>query len=92
MIKILQENQSKVVEYLNKHYDNVSVMLVDNWMRLDFNQDGHVSMEDLRKAAQELYEFMINFDYIEKATEIKSNLYHQAIKFMKKEANADDVD
>lgn len=92
MIKILKEHQHKVADYIHMHYDNVTVMLMDNWMRLDFNQDGHVSMEDLKKAAHELYEFMMNYDYFQKASEIKSDLYHQAIKYMKKEVNGNDVD
>ncbi len=81
-----------MAEYIREHYENVTVLLLDNWMRLDFNNDGHVSMEDLRKGMTELYEFMVSYDYFQKATEIKSNLYHQAIKFMKKEVNEDDVD
>ena len=51
-------------------------------MRLDFNQDGRVSMDDLRIAVEELYEFLRSYDYISKATEIKSTLYNEAIKYM----------
>ena len=91
MVKILKENQTKLAEYVQEHYDNVTVALLDNWMRLDFNQDGHVSMEDLKIAVHELYEFLMNYDYFQKATEIKSTLYHQAIKFMKKDVSNDDV-
>ena len=72
MVKVLQENQHKVVEYIQKQYENVQVIVSDNWMRLDFNQDGEVTIEDLKKGAQDLYEFMKSFDYFQKATEIKS--------------------
>ena len=92
MIKVLKEHQHKVADYVHMHYDNVTVLLMDNWMRLDFNQDGHVSMEDLKRAVHELYEFMMNYDYFQKATEIKSDLYHQALKFMKKDVNSDNAD
>lgn len=54
-------------------------------MRLDFNQDGHVSIEDLKRAIHELYEFMRNYNYTLKATEIKSTLYNEALKYVKKE-------
>lgn len=90
MVKILKEHQHKVADYILKNYNNVTVLLQDNWMRLDLNKDGHVSIEDLRRAVQELYEFMVNYDYFEKATEIKSTLYHQAIKFMKKEVRSEE--
>ena len=58
-----------------KHYENVTVLIRDNWMRLDFNKDGHVSIEDIKAGAHELLEFLRNFDYLSKATEIKSSLY-----------------
>jgi hypothetical protein len=58
-------------------------------MKLDFNKDGHVTAEDLKKGAQELYEFMMNYEYFQKATEIKNKLYHEAIKYMKGEIQND---
>jgi len=58
-------------------------------MRLDFNKDGHVSIEDLRKGVSDLYEFMLSYDYFQKATEIKSQLYKQAIKYMKRDLQSD---
>jgi len=51
-------------------------------MILDFNQDGTVSIEDLQRAAHELFEFLKNYDYISRATEIKSTLYNEAMKYM----------
>jgi hypothetical protein len=60
----------------------VQVFISDNWLRLDFNRDGHVSTEDLRRAVHELYDFMRNYNYFNKATEIKSKLYNEAIKYM----------
>ena len=58
-------------------------------MRLDFNKDGHVSIEDIKKSAQELFEFLKNFDYLQAATSIKSSLYQEAIKYMKKDISGD---
>ncbi len=75
LMEVLLENQQKLREYLAKHYENVSVIVRDNWMRLDFNKDGHVSVEDIKHGAQELFEFLRNFDYLNAATEIKSSLY-----------------
>ena len=70
---------------MKEHYENVSVCVKDNWMRLDFNDDGHVDLDDIKKGVHELYEFLINYDYYAKATEIKSTLYQEAIKYMKKD-------
>lgn len=58
-------------------------------MRLDFNKDGQVSMEDLKKGVHELYEFMMNYEYLQKAIEVKSRLYNDAIKYMQKDLHND---
>lgn len=89
-VQILQENQQKVREYIGKHYENVQVMIMDNWMRLDFDQDGQVDINDIKRGVHELYEFLISFDYLQKATEIKSTLYNEAIKYMKKDLQMDE--
>lgn len=75
---------------MQKHYENVQVIISNNWMRLDFNQDGQVTLEDLKKGANELYEFLKNYDYFTKATEIKSTLYQEAIKYMKKDLQVEE--
>lgn len=85
LMEVLLEHQHKLREYLAKNYENVTVLIRDNWMRLDFNRDGHVSLEDIKQGASELLEFLRNFDYLTKATEIKSSLYQEAIKYMKKD-------
>jgi hypothetical protein len=44
-----------------------------------------VSKEDIKKNFMELYDFIMNYEYSEKAHEIKSTIYKKAIEFMKKE-------
>ena len=80
------------MEHLHKHYENVTVLFNDNWMKLDFNQDGHVTFDDLKQGAHGLYSFLCNYDYMLKATEIKSTLYNEAIKYMQREVNKDESD
>ena len=48
VMQVALEHQQKLREYLAKHYENVQVLVRDNWMRLDFNRDGHVSIEDIK--------------------------------------------
>lgn len=59
-------------------------------MRLDYNKDGHVSYDDLSKGAKDLYEFIVTFNYYQKAIEIKSKLYNEAIKYMKNDLAKDE--
>ena len=53
----------------------MQVFVQDNYMRLDFNQDGSVSMEDMRANLLQFYEFLKSYDYLEASTRIKSTLY-----------------
>jgi len=85
LVKVLQERQDDLVKYITSTYSNVQVFVKDNWMRLDFNEDGQVSMEDMRKNMNEFYEFLKSYDYIEATTRIKSSMYDNALKLMQKD-------
>ena len=83
LIKVVTDRQSELVDYIRKTYSNVSVFIQDNWMRLDFNQDGAVTAEDLRKNLQEFYKFLVNYHYIQETMKISSSLYDAAKQRMK---------
>ena len=59
-------------------------------MRLDFDNDGSVSTEDMKKSMFGLYDFLKNFDIIETTTTIKSKLYTDAISYMQAELQQED--
>ena len=83
LVKVLSENQAALAHYIHSAYSNVGVFAQDNWMRLDFNKDGTVSIEDVRQSIQSFYEFLKSYDYIESTTRIKSNIYAQARNYIK---------
>lgn len=83
LIKVIRDRQSNLIDYIQKTYSNVVVFVQDNWLRLDFNKDGTVSLDDVRKGLQELYEFLKNYDYIEATTRIKSTVYEEAKRYLK---------
>ena len=97
LVNVLKERQESLVDYIKKTYDNVTVFVSDNWMRLDFNEDGQVSVDDVRASLQKFYEFLKSYEYIENATKIKSQIYDEAKKYIRTEAGqknlaADDSD
>ena len=65
----------KMMEYVKDRYDNVKFFIHKNWLRLDFDCNGQVSSEDIKKNFLELFEFLKNFEYYQKAVEIKCKLY-----------------
>lgn len=44
-----------------------------------------LSTSDVKKTITDLYDFLSNYQYLEKMQEVKSNLYQEAISFMKKD-------
>ena len=42
------------------------MFIKDNWLRLDFNNDGNVSIDDVRNSLTQFYEFLNTFDYLHK--------------------------
>ena len=88
VVNVLKEKQAKLVKYIQETYSNVTVFVKENWMRLDFNKDGSVSIEDVRKNLQEFYEFLKSYDYIEATVSIKSSIYDKAVQLLKKDQDA----
>ena len=89
-VKVLKEHQERVADYIRANYENVKVVVQDNWLRLDYNNDGKVSTEDFRKSVAHMYNFVVNYNYYLKAHEIKSKLYTEAIKYMQKELDKEE--
>jgi hypothetical protein len=66
------------------------VTVKDSWMRLDIDNDGSVSLDDLKASLGQLYTFLHDFDLLERTTIFKDKLYTDAIAFMKKELENDE--
>lgn len=60
-------------------------------MRLDFDDDGSVSMDDMKLSMVSLYDFLKDFDVIEATTQFKTKLYSDAIKFMQNELEQEKI-
>lgn len=50
LLKVVTENQSELIEYVKNTYSNVTMYVHESWLRLDFNHDGRVDMDDMRKS------------------------------------------
>ena len=85
LIRVLNERQEELVAYVRSTYSNVHVIVQDNYLRLDFNQDGAVGMEDLRASLTQFYEFLKSYDYIATTTKISSSLYDSAVQMIKRD-------
>lgn len=88
-IKVITTQHAEIRTYVEKTYTTAQVQVNGTWMRLDFDNDGTVSTEDLKQSMVGLYDFLRNFDAIETTTQIKSKLYSDAITYMQNELAED---
>jgi len=92
LVQIYNEHQEEVSQYINTHYENVKVELQKNWIKLDFDQDGIVSVSDFKESLTQLYQFLLSFNYLHEAQTIKSSVYSKAVNYLKtKEQNSESV-
>jgi hypothetical protein len=83
LLHVINERQGDLIAYIQKTYSNVSVFVQDNWLRLDFNEDGKVGIDDMRKGLAQLCEFLKSYDYIQATQQIKSTIYEEAQRYIK---------
>ncbi len=62
---MISDKHEQINQYVEKTYSQVQVTVSGTWMRMDFDHDGSVSIDDLKKSMVGLYEFLKNFDVIE---------------------------
>jgi hypothetical protein len=62
---VISDKHEQINQYVEKTYSQVQVTVSGTWMRMDFDHDGSVSIDDLKKSMVGLYEFLKNFDVIE---------------------------
>ena len=71
-ISVITTKHEEINNYVKKTYTATQVTISGTWIRLDFDHDGTVSVDDLKKSMLGLYEFLKNFDVIETTTQVKS--------------------
>jgi len=79
---ISSERRGELIDYVKKTYSNVVIYVQEQWVRLDFNEDGKVDLDDLRKSLQKFYEFLRDFDYIQASQKITSAVYGEAQRYL----------
>lgn len=84
-VNVVADRRTQIIEYVTKTYSCVSVHAKDGWLRLDFDKDGSVSVQDLKNSMIGLYEFLKDFKFLEEMSNIKCQLYQQAIEYMNAE-------
>jgi hypothetical protein len=64
-INCVTTKQFEITAYVTKTYTTAQVSVEGAWMRLDFDHNGSVSVEDLKHSMTGLFDFLRNFDVIQ---------------------------
>ena len=83
--KLYQTNQEKVLAYLEKHYSNLQVIIKDSWLQLDLEKVKNIDKAQLTQMLKDLFNFLQNFEYLDKLVEIKNAIYQEAQAYIKTE-------
>ena len=74
-INVPIEKHAKIVAYVSETYSCVKAEAKHQWLRLDFDKDETVSVDDLKKSMYALYEFLKDFNVLDELSKVKCKLY-----------------
>ena len=86
IVKNLQN--SAVSQLVTERFANTKVTLTQNFMRLDFDQDGKVTMTDIISALNSIKEFLAQYQLIKDAIELPQTFRQKALGYIQSEKSA----
>jgi hypothetical protein len=81
-----------VLDYFEMQYKNLEPHIKSSIEYFDLDGDGHISAQDVANNLVKLFNFLKDFEFYKEVHQIRSELYQQAIEYMKKELLDDDED
>lgn len=73
---------SSIAQVIHEKFQNTKVLMTQNWLKLDFNQMGKVSITDLIATIKGVQELVKHMDILVKANELKKAVYQRAITYL----------
>lgn len=87
---LIMENiqNSNLAQYVAENYSNARVTLTNNWMKLDLNNDGRVTLSDLVAAVQCVKKMAARTELIEKAIELPHVVRQRALHYFENDVKS----
>ena len=79
-----------LAQNLSEKYSDAKVTLSNNWMKLDLNNDGKVTISDLITAVRSIRQIISQSQIYDRAFEIKDSVSQRAIKYWEGESTPAD--
>jgi hypothetical protein len=74
--------QSQIVQQIIQFYNVAKVTVTKNYMKLDLNGDGRVTMDDFILLLKTIKSLVENTTIVTKANDVKNELYQKAVTFV----------
>lgn len=83
-ISIVVENgyNSKIVQEIIRLYGVTRLFVTENWLKLDLNEDGKVTLEDFYLLLKSIRSTIENLTIIAKLIKTKNGVYERALKYV----------
>jgi len=76
---------SDLAQKVGEKYTNARITLASNWMRLDLNNDGKVTLSDIIQSVKSLQTLVKESQLATKAIELRNSMYKRAIGYLEKD-------
>lgn len=73
---------SKIVQEIIRLYGVTKLTVLENWLKLDLNEDGKVTLEDFYLLLQSLKTAIESLAIVTKLINTKNDVYNKAIKYV----------
>lgn len=87
VIKNLQD--SLISQVILQRFTNARVTLSQNWMKLDFNKDGRVTMADITSALLSIKDILAQYRYFKEALELPQTFRQKALGYIQREKSGE---
>jgi hypothetical protein len=74
-----------IEDYIKTHYHNFKLVVNEQWIKLDIDEDGVVSINDMVESLKNLFDFIVNYEYQSQFNKVQSELYQKALSVVKKQ-------
>lgn len=82
-MSVTTQKMDDIEDYIKTHYHNFKLVVSEQWIKLDIDQDGFVSLNDMVESLKNLYDFIVNYEYQSQFNKVQSDLYQKALSVVK---------
>ena len=89
VVQHTSQQKQRLKEFVSKKLPFANISFSEHWLRLDFDQDGSVSLRDIGTSVAILAWAIRNYDYLRRYLQFRNRVYRKAIECLEYEIEQD---